>query len=404
MNKNIMKIIKRRELMYGAKNYIPENVCISHGHRVYLFDVNKKRYLDFISAYSAVNQGHCHPRLVKAATEQLSRLTLTSRALYNDRLGLFMEKMCKTFNYDKVLPMNTGVEGGETALKIARKWGYEVKGVDSCVNLFCENNFWGRTLAAASSSTDKSCYNNFGPYMRGFDFVPYNCLDILEKRFIENPNIISFMFEPIQGEAGIIVPDDGYIKGVRELCNKYNVLMIADEVQTGMGRTGGLLACDHENVKPDILILGKALSGGILPISAVLADSHIMDVITPGTHGSTFGGNPLAAVVGMEAVDVTIEEKLSDNSEILGKYFRKCLQSITKNNDKILKVRGRGLMNGIELVDSVSTQNLIDVLRQNGLLTKSTHDTVIRLAPPLVIDKGEVDDAIDIIYQCLKFI
>ena len=400
----IMNKIIKKELRYGAKNYLSESVCIKKGLGVYLTDVNNKKYLDFISAYSAVNQGHCHPKLVEAANKQLSNLTLTSRALYNNVLGEFMEKICTTFNYEQVLPMNTGVEGGETALKIARKWGHEVKNIDNCVNLFCYNNFWGRTLAAVSSSTDKSCYHNFGPYMRGFDMVPYNCIETLEKKFIENPNIVSFMLEPIQGEAGIIIPDAGYLKNVRKLCDKYNVLMIADEVQTGMGRTGQMLCCDHENVKPDILILGKALSGGIVPLSAVLADSDVMDVITPGTHGSTFGGNPLASAVGIAAINVTINENLSKNSLELGEYFRNSLQDITKNNHYVVDIRGKGLMNGMELANKYITDDLIVLLRNKGILTKSTHDNTIRLAPPLVIDKSEINKALNIIEDCLKYI
>lgn len=394
----------RKELLYGAKNYISEPVCIKRGSGIYLRDINDKKYMDFISAYSAVNQGHCHSRLVHALTKQSKTLTLTSRALFNDKLGEFTEKLCQTFNYDKVLPMNTGVEGGETALKIARKWGYEVKNLDTVTNLFCNNNFWGRTLAAVSSSTDPSCYKNFGPYMDGFDFVPYNCLEILEDKFKRNPNIVSFMVEPIQGEAGIIIPDDNYLKGVRQLCDKYNVLMIADEVQTGMGRTGEMIACDHEDVKPDILILGKALSGGMLPISAVLADNEVMDVITPGTHGSTFGGNPLASAVGIEAINIILDEKLSWKSKMFGKYFRDNLREITKDNMNVTEVRGKGLMNGIELIDEEYTNNLIVLLRNRGILTKSTHGNIIRLAPPLVINKDQVDKSLEIIGDTFDFL
>ena len=399
-----MNSFVKKELLYGARNYLSESVCVKWGSGIYLVDVNNKYYMDFISAYSAVNQGHCHPRLVEVANRQISQLTLTSRAIYNNILCDFMEKICKTFKYDKVLPMNTGVEGGETALKIARKWGYEAKGVESSVNLFCENNFWGRTLAAVSSSSDESCYKNFGPYMNGFEMVPYNCLKSLEERFSSNPNIVSFMLEPIQGEAGIIIPDDGYLKGVRELCDKYNVLMIADEVQTGMGRTGKMLACDYENVKPDILILGKALSGGILPLSAVLADEQVMDVVTPGTHGSTFGGNPLASAIGIEAIDIILKEELCENSSVLGEYFRDSLRDITENDERVVEVRGKGLMNCLELVDDKVTNDLITLLRHNNLLTKSTHETIIRLAPPLVINKKELDDALNIIDCCLKMI
>lgn len=399
-----MNIIKK-ELLYGAKNYLSTDaVCIIKGSGIYLTDIFNRRYMDFISAYSAVNQGHCHPRLVKKMHYQSKKLTLTSRALYNDKLGEYMENICNTFNFDKVLPMNTGVEGGETAIKIARKWGYEVKNVDSAVNLFCDNNFWGRTLAAVSSSTDPSCYTNFGPYMQGFKSIPYNCLDSLQKSFEDDPNIVSFMLEPIQGEAGIILPDIGYLKEVRKLCTEYNVLMIADEVQTGMGRTGKMVACDHEEIKPDILILGKALSGGMLPISAVLANNSIMDVITPGTHGSTFGGNPLASVIGIEAINIIKDENLCQNSYEMGKYFRDNLNAYTRNNSNVVQVRGQGLMNGIELRNKRYTDDLIKLLRMNGILTKSTHDTIIRLAPPLIITEDEVDTALEIICDCIDYL
>ena len=394
----------KKELIYGARNYLPEEICIQKGFGCYVFDTNNRRYLDFISAYSAVNQGHCHPRLVETLNKQASQLTLTSRAMYNNVLGDYMQKICTTFNYDKVLPMNTGVEGGETAIKISRKWGYEVKNIEpnKAVNLFCYNNFWGRTLAAVSSSTDPSCFNNFGPFMNGFECIPYNCLDSLENKFKSNPNIVSFMLEPIQGEAGIIIPNDGYLKKVKQLCEQYNVLMIADEVQTGMGRTGQLIACDYENIKPDILILGKALSGGMLPVSAVLADSCIMDVITPGTHGSTFGGNPLAAAVGSEAINITIEEQLCKNSYNIGKFFRNNLKDITKNYDFVKDIRGKGLMNCIELDNKENTNKLIALLKEEGLITKSTHENVIRLAPPLIIKAKQMLNALDIFKISLK--
>ena len=375
----------KKEFLYGAKNYISHGgISITRGSGIYLYDTTGNSYKDFISAYSAVNQGHCHPRLVKTMIDQCRRLTLTSRALYNDMLGEFMETMCLTFKYEKVLPMNTGVEGGETALKIARKWGYEVKNVepDAAVNLFCGNNFWGRTLAAVSSSTDPSCFTNFGPYMNGFEVIPYNCTKSLEDKFKENPNIVSFMFEPIQGESGIIVPDTGYLTKVRELCDEYNVLMIADEVQTGMGRTGDMIACDHEGVKPDILILGKALSGGMLPISAVLADSHVMDVITPGTHGSTFGGNPLASAIGMEAIHIIKMKSCVRTQNYLGGYFYENLKDIQKACcNVVVDVRGRGLMNGIEMRNKQTTDKLVNMLKYTNILTKSTHDTTVRLSP-----------------------
>ena len=399
-----MNNVIKRELIYGARNYLSENVCIARGLGVNLWDTNNKKYLDFISAYSAVNQGHCHPRLLSVMNQQASKLTLTSRALYNDVLGNFMHKICNTFGYESVLPMNTGVEGGETAIKIARKWGYNVKKVEynKAVNLFCRNNFWGRTLAAASSSTDTSCYKGFGPYMRGFEMVDYNSISSLETKLKSNPNIVSLMLEPIQGEAGIIIPDKKYLDNVRHLCNKYGVLMIADEVQTGMGRTGKMTACMHENVKPDILILGKALSGGIMPVSAVMADNHIMNNITPGTHGSTFGGNPLGAAIAMEAIDITIDEDLCQNSETLGRYFRDNLKTISTEYDIVKDVRGLGLMNAMEFNNKDTTIDFINNVREDGLLTKSTHDTTIRLAPPLVINKEQINEALEIIDKNLK--
>ena len=399
-----MNRILQKELLYGAKNYSPINVCIKKAKGVYLTDIENNKYIDFISAYSAVNQGHCHSRLVKVMRNQCNNLTLTSRALYNNKLGDFMENICDTFNYDKVLPMNTGVEGGETAIKISRAWGYKVKNIkpNKAVNLFCENNFWGRTLAAASSSTDPLCYNNFGPYMNGFEIIPFNCIKSLEKKFIENPNIVSFMVEPIQGEAGILIPDANYLNDVKKLCDKYNFLMIADEVQTGLGRTGKMLACDYNKIKPDILILGKALSGGFLPLSAVLSDSHIMDVITPGTHGSTFGGNPLAASIGIEALNIIKNENLSKKSFKNGKYFRNELKKIAKNKYLIKNVRGKGLLNAIEFYDKDKTDDFLMLLKDNGLLAKSTHSNIIRLSPPLIITKKQLDISLEIINNCVN--
>ena len=399
-----MKKILQKEILYGAKNYSPINVCIKKAKGVYLTDIENNKYLDFISAYSAVNQGHCHPRLVKVIKKQCKNLTLTSRALYNNKLGDFMENICNTFNYEKVLPMNTGVEGGETAIKISRAWGYKVKNIEpnKAVNLFCRNNFWGRTLAAASSSTDPSCYNNFGPYMNGFDIIPFNCIKSLERKFIENPNIVSFMVEPIQGEAGIIIPDSKYLNNVKKLCEKYNVLMIADEVQTGLGRTGKMITCDYNNIKPDILILGKALSGGFLPLSAVLSDSNVMDVITPGTHGSTFGGNPLAASIGIESLNIIKDEKLCEKSFENGKYFRNELKNITKNKDFIKDIRGKGLLNAIEFKNREKTDKILNLLKENGLLAKSTHNTIIRLSPPLVITKKELNKSLEIINNSIN--
>lgn len=397
MNKFIQK-----ELRYGAHNYKSLPVCLSRGKGIYLYDNNNKKYFDFLSCYSAVNQGHCHPRIINSLIEQSKKLTLTSRAYFNDKLGPYMEFITNVFGYDKVLPMNTGVEAGETAIKIARKWGYEKKKVskNKATVLFAENNFWGRTISACSSSNDPSCYNNFGPYMEGMEIIPYNNLEILEKKILSNPNIVAYMLEPIQGEAGIIIPDIGYLKGVKEICKKYNILMIADEVQSGLGRSGELLACNHEKILPDILCLGKALSGGVLPISAVLANNEVMECITPGTHGSTYGGNPLASVVATESLKVLIEENLSQNSKKMGKIFRESLKSISK--DFIIDVRGRGLMNAIEFENSKITEKISLELLNNGLLTKSTHDTVLRLSPPLIINEVEISESIDIIEKSLS--
>ncbi len=389
MNKYILK-----ELRYGAKNYKSLPVCLYKGKGIYLYDTNNKKYFDFLSCYSAVNQGHCNNKIITALNKQSHSLTLTSRAYYNDKLGPYMEKITNIFGYDKVLPMNTGVEAGETAIKIARKWGYEVKNVDKnkATVLFAENNFWGRTISACSSSTDPTCYENFGPYMKGMEIVPYNNIVELERKFSSNPNIVAYMLEPIQGEAGVIIPYYGYLQQVRNLCTKYNILMIADEVQTGLGRTGKLLACDYEKVKPDILCLGKALSGGVLPISAVLANSNVMDCITPGTHGSTFGGNPMASVVASASLDVIIDEDLSDNAYKMGKFFRRELNRVKPKF--IVDVRGRGLMNAIEFESKEITDKICHKLLENGLLTKQTHDTVLRMSPPLTINRWEMNQAI----------
>ena len=399
-----MKKFIRKEVLYGARNYNPINVCIKEAKGIYLTDVNSKKYMDFISAYSAVNQGHCHPRLLKVLHEQSHKLTLTSRAIYNDILGDYMEKICSTFGYENVLPMNTGVEGGETAIKISRAWGYKKKGIEpnKAVNLFCQNNFWGRTLAAVSSSTDKECYQNFGPYMNGFKIIQYNNIEIFEKTLQENSNIVSIMLEPIQGEAGIIIPDENYLPKIRELCNKYNVLLIADEVQTGMGRTGKMLACDYANIKPDILILGKALSGGIMPISAVLADKDIMEVIEPGTHGSTFGGNPLASAIAMEAINIIEDEQLISNSFIQGEYLRENIDGF--DNDHIKHCRGKGLLNALEFKNTKTANIFTENLRKNGILAKSTHDNIIRLSPPLTITRSQIDRSLEIIKKSLDTI
>lgn len=399
-----MKRFIHKELKYAANNYNILKVCIKRAKGIYLIDVNNKTYLDFISAYSAVNQGHCHPRLIKVMNEQSRKLTLTSRALPNNVMGSFAETLCKTFNYDKVLPMNTGVEGGESAIKLARMWGYKKKGVppNQAVNLFCNNNFWGRTLAASSTSDDPLCYNNVGPFMNGFDNIRFNSIMSLKQKLEQEPNIVSIMLEPIQGEAGIIIPDDGYLGKVKELCSEHNVLMIADEVQTGLGRTGKMLACDYENVHPDILILGKALSGGMMPISAVLANDNIMEAMTPGTHGSTFGGNPLASAIGMEAIQIIKDENLVENSYQMGKLFRDTVNNF--DVDFLFECRGKGLLNAIEFESKVVASRVSRYLQQNGLLAKTTHDNILRLAPPLTINKREMEHAIDIIYRCLKMV
>ena len=387
------------ELKYGAHNYHPLPVVLSRGEGVYVWDVEGKKYYDFLSAYSAVNQGHCHPKIIKALNSQASKLTLTSRAFHNDVLGPYEKFMTNFFGYDKVLPMNTGVEGGETANKLARKWGYMRKGIpeNEAKIIFVNGNFWGRTLAAISSSDDPSSYKGFGPYMPGYNLIPYNDLNILEKT-LKDPNVCAFMVEPIQGEAGVIVPDEGYLKGVREICDRYNVLFIADEVQTGLARTGKLLACDHEDVKPDILILGKALSGGVFPVSAVLANDEVMLCIKPGEHGSTYGGNPLACKVAIAALNVIKEENLCENSQILGEVFRKKLRNFS--NPLIKEVRGNGLLNAIEVNDSTESKtawNICMELKEKGLLAKPTHGNIIRFAPPLVINKKHLEICIEII-------
>lgn len=391
------------ENTYGAHNYHPIPVVLERGEGVYLYDVDGKKYFDFLSGYSAVNQGHCHPAIIKTLQEQASKLTLTSRAFHNNLLGQYEKYITEYFGYDKVLPMNTGVEGGETAIKLARRWGYAVKGIpeNQAKILFAEGNFWGRTLAAISSSTDPSSYKGFGPYMPGFGIVPYNDLIALEKAFADN-TIAAFMVEPIQGEAGVVLPDEGYLKGVRELCTKYNVLFIADEIQTGLARTGKMLACDHENVRPDILILGKALSGGTLPISAVLADDIIMLQIKPGEHGSTYGGNPLASAVAMKALEVLKSERMAENAETMGALLR---SEITKLNSPLIKlVRGKGLLNAIVInhSDPEVSWELCLHLKELGLLAKPTHGDKIRFAPPLIINEAQIKEAVGIIAEALK--
>ena len=393
------------EERYGAHNYHPIDVVIAKGKGVWVWDVEGKKYLDFLSAYSAVNQGHCHPKIIQALTDQAQTLTLTSRAFYNDCLGEYEKYITTLLGYDKVLPMNTGVEGGETAVKLARKWAYTVKGIPQyeAKIIFAEGNFWGRTLAAISSSTDPDCKNGFGPYMPGYVLIPYNDIRALEKE-LEDPNVAAFMVEPIQGEAGVVVPDEGYLKKAYDLCKAKNVLLICDEVQTGLGRTGKMLASDHENVKPDILILGKALSGGVMPISAVLARDEIMLTIKPGEHGSTFGGNPLAAKVAIASLQVLVDEKLADNADRLGKIFRAEMNKLMQKTDVITKVRGKGLLNAIVIKKTDSGKTAWDVclaLKENGLLAKPTHGDIIRFAPPLVINEEELKFAVDIITKVI---
>ena len=394
------------EEKYGAHNYHPLPVVLSKGKGVHVWDVEGKKYFDFLSAYSAVNQGHCHPKIIKALNEQASTLTLTSRAFHNNILGQYEKFITDLFGYDKVLPMNTGVEGGETANKLARKWGYMKKGIaeNKARIIFAKGNFWGRTLAAISSSDDPTSYKGFGPYMPGYDLIPYNNLEALETE-LRDPNVCAFMVEPIQGEAGVVVPDEGYLAGVRALCTKYNVLFIADEVQTGIARTGKMIACDFEDARPDILILGKALSGGVLPVSAVLADDEVMLCIKPGEHGSTFGGNPLACKVAQAALEVVLDENLSENATKLGEVFRTELNRRLGHLNIISLIRGKGLLNAIVINDSEESSTAWDMcmaLRDNGLLAKPTHGNIIRFAPPLVINKEELLECIDIIENTLK--
>ncbi len=391
------------EDQFGAHNYHPIPVVLEKGEGVFLYDVDGKKYFDFLSGYSAVNQGHCHPEIVKTLQAQAAKLTLTSRAFHNNLLGEYEAYITKYFGYDKVLPMNTGVEGGETAIKLARRWGYNVKGIaeNQAKIIFAEGNFWGRTLAAISSSTDPTSFKGFGPYMPGFGLVPYNDLTALENELKDN-NVAAFMVEPIQGEAGVVLPDDGYLKGVRDLCNKYNVLFIADEIQTGLARTGKMLACDHENVRPDILILGKALSGGTLPISAVLADDIVMMQIKPGEHGSTYGGNPLACAVAMKSLEVLKSEKMAENAAEMGQLLRAELEKL--NSPLIKLVRGRGLLNAIVInhKDPEVSWELCLHLRDLGLLAKPTHGDKIRFAPPLIITAAQIKEAVFIIASALE--
>ena len=386
------------EEQFGAHNYHPLPVVLEKGEGVFVWDVEGKRYYDFLSGYSAVNQGHCHPAIIAALNEQSKKLTLTSRAFHNNLLGQYEAYITNYFGYDKVLPMNTGVEGGETAIKLARRWAYKQKAVpeNAAKIIFAEGNFWGRTLAAISSSTDPSSYKGFGPYMPGFGLVPYNDLPSLEKA-LQDTNVAAFMVEPIQGEAGVVIPDEGYLKGVRQLCTAYNVLLIADEIQTGLGRTGKMLACDHEGVRPDILILGKALSGGTLPVSAVLADDFIMMNIKPGEHGSTYGGNPLACAVAMKALEVLKTEKMADNAANMGVLLRTSLENLA--SPFITTIRGKGLLNAIVIKhqNPEAAWDLCLSLMDLGLLAKPTHGDKIRLAPPLLISADQIRDCVSII-------
>ena len=393
------------EEKYGAHNYHPLPVVLERGEGVYLYDVDGKKYFDFLSGYSAVNQGHCHPAIIEALQKQASKLTLTSRAFHNNLLGEYEKYITDYFGYDKVLPMNTGVEGGETAIKLARRWGYNVKGIaeNKAKIIFAEGNFWGRTLAAISSSTDPSSFKGFGPYMPGFGIVPYNDLVALEEA-LKDKEVAAFMVEPIQGEAGVVIPDDGYLKAVRDLCNKYHVLFIADEIQTGLARTGKMLACDHENVKPDILILGKALSGGTLPISAVLASNEIMMQILPGEHGSTYGGNPLACAVAIKSLEVLKTEKMAENAEKMGERLRAGLANL--NSPFVTTIRGKGLLNAIVIKhdNPDASWDLCLHLKDLGLLAKPTHGDKIRFAPPLIITEKQIDEAVAIIGAGLKLL
>ncbi len=388
---------------FGAHNYHPLPVVLERGEGPFLYDVDGKRYFDFLSGYSAVNQGHCHPAITAALQAQAGKLTLTSRAFYNNLLGEYEKYITGYFGYDKVLPMNTGVEGGETAIKLARRWAYTRKSVpeNKAVILFAENNFWGRTLAAISASTDPSSYDRFGPYMPGFKTIPYNDLTALENA-LQDSNVAAFMVEPIQGEAGVVVPDEGYLRGIRSLCDKYNVLFIADEIQTGLARTGKMLACDHENVKPDILILGKALSGGVLPVSAVLADDDVMLTIKPGEHGSTYGGNPLACATAMAALKVLKDEHLAEKAAVLGEVLRDELAAL--QSPYVSAIRGKGLLNAVVInhPDKNAAWQLCLLLMENGLLAKPTHGDKIRFAPPLVISRDQLLEAISIIDRCLQ--
>lgn len=392
---------------HGAHNYHPLPVVLEKGEGVFVWDVEGKKYYDFLSAYSAVNQGHSHPKIVEALVDQARKLALTSRAFYNSSLGEYEKKVTSLFGFDKVLPMNSGAEAVETAVKLARKWSYEVKGIaeNAAKIIVCENNFHGRTTTIVSFSNDPDASKNYGPFTPGFIKIPYNDIKALEEVLKNDaPNIAAFLVEPIQGEAGVYVPDEGYLKQASELCKKYNVLFIADEVQTGIARTGRLIACHHEDVQPDILVLGKAISGGMYPVSAVLANNSIMNVIHPGQHGSTFGGNPIACAVAMAALKVVEDEKLSERAEELGKLFRSEIEKVIGKTDLITKVRGKGLLNAILINDTPESSTAWDLcmaLKENGLLAKPTHGNIIRLAPPLVITEEQLLDCVKIIEKTI---
>ncbi|MEY3398037.1 MAG: ornithine--oxo-acid transaminase [Bacteroidota bacterium] len=397
------------EEKFGAHNYHPLPVVLDRGEGVYVWDLENKRYFDFLSAYSAVNQGHCHPRIINALTEQASKLTLTSRAFYNSMLGKYEKYLCEFFEFDKVLPMNSGAEAVETAIKLCRKWAYEKKGIaeNQAKIIVCDGNFHGRTTTIISFSGDPDSYGNFGPYTPGFIRIPYNDTDALRNALKDN-TVAGFLIEPIQGEAGVNVPDDGYLKSASELCAEHKVLFIADEIQTGIARTGRLLACDHEGVKPDMLILGKALSGGTYPVSAVLTSDEIMLCIKPGQHGSTYGGNPLAAAVAIAALDVIAEEHLAENADKLGKQFRDGITKLMQETNLITLVRGKGLLNAIVINDtpeSSTAWNLCMAMANNGLLAKPTHGNIIRFAPPLVINEAQMEECLAIIRRSfLEFV
>ncbi|XP_043278474.1 ornithine aminotransferase, mitochondrial-like [Venturia canescens] len=396
------EIIKRDET-FGGLHFKPLPVVLERGEGVYLWDVEGKQYLDFLAGFSTVNQGHCHPRLVSAMRDQAGKLCHTSRAFFCDLHGELAEYLTKLFGYDRFIPMNTGVEGGDTALKIARRWGYRVKKIQSnqATIIFAASNFWGRSIAAISASTEPLTYTDFGPFVPNFEKIPYNDLDALEKKFKENPNIVAFMVEPIQGEAGVVVPEDGYLKGVRQLCTKYNVLWVSDEVQTGLGRTGTRLATDFENLKPDIVILGKALSGGMYPVSGVLGSDQIIKCLETGTHGSTFGGSPMACRVALEAVKIVEEEKLAENSMRLGKIVREELEKVPKNI--ATEFRGRGLLAGLVInKEFAEGWNICLKLRDAGLLTRPAHGQILRISPPLTITEEQLREGLDIITKTLR--